>query len=203
MNLSEVNWDIDSAGSWPLPVKIGAVVIICSLVIGAWVYYDTIDQIDALERIEKEEPGLKKTFEAKQKKAVNLPAYQQQLEQIEKSLDEMVRQMPTKAEVASLLIDISQAGLSSGLEFELFKPQGERKKEFYFELPIDIVVTGKYEEFGLFVSGLVSLPRIVTVHDVKITPLKDELMKMTAIVKTYNEGVEDVDPAPRKKRRKR
>ena len=203
MNLSEVNWDIDSAGSWPLFVKIGAVAIVCSLVIGAWVYYDTIDQIDALDRIEKEESGLKKTFEAKQKKAVNLPAYQQQLAQIEKSLDEMVRQMPTKAEVASLLIDISQAGLSSGLEFELFKPQGERKKEFYFELPIDIVVTGKYEEFGLFVSGLVSLPRIVTVHDVKIVPLEDELMKMTAIVKTYNEGVEDVVPDSRKKRRKR
>ncbi len=109
--------------------------------------------------------------------------------------------MPTKAEVANLLVDISQTGLASGLEFKLFKPSGEIKKEFYYELPISIEVVGKYEELGLFVSGLASLPRIVTVHDVNITPNKDSSMSMKATVKTYNEGA--MEEAPKKKKRRR
>ncbi|MGZ8919249.1 MAG: type 4a pilus biogenesis protein PilO, partial [Methylobacter sp.] len=112
-----------------------------------------------------------------------------QLVQIEASLDEMIRQMPTEEEVASLLIDISQTGLASGLEFKLFKPAAPVVKEFYSELPITIQVTGKYEELGLFVSGLASLPRIVTVHDVNMVPEgKNGAMLMNATVKTYNEG---------------
>jgi type IV pilus assembly protein PilO len=103
----------------------------------------------------------------------------------------MLKQMPTKAEVASLLVDISQTGLASGLEFKLFQPSAEINREFYSELPIGIQVVGKYEELGLFVSGLASLPRIVTVHDVVMSPLGKEGkdgMTMTATIKTYNEG---------------
>lgn len=188
MNLSEINWDINASGTWPLPIKIATGLIICSLVAGGWVYYDTTEQLNELERIEKEEVNLKAAFEDKQSKAANLQDYRDQLKQIEASLGEMLRQMPTKAEVANLLVDISQTGLASGLEFELFKPYPPINQDFYMELPIAIQVVGKYEELGLFISGLASLTRLVTVHDVSISPLSEKKLRMNAMVKTYNEG---------------
>jgi type IV pilus assembly protein PilO len=194
MNLSEVNWDLNAAGTWPRPVKIAAAILVSVLVVIANVYYISVPQLDELDVMQKEEISLKASFESKQKKAINLPDYRAQLEQIESSLGDMLKQMPTKAEVANLLVDISQTGLASGLEFKLFQPSGEVRKEFYFELPINIQVIGKYEELGLFVSGLASLPRIVTVHNVNISPNaatnKDSKsdMAMTAVIKTYNEG---------------
>jgi len=219
MNLSEVNWDINAAGSWPVPVKIFSIFIIASIVAAIGVYYVTIPQIDELEKLEKDEASLRASFESKQKKAINLQDYRDQLAQIELSLGEMLKQMPTKAEVANLLVDISQTGLASGLNFKLFQPNAEVRKDFYSELPISIQVVGKYQELGLFVSGLASLPRIVTVHDVNMTPLgkdikggkdakavkdtkespreakqNEGLMVMTATIKTYNEGA---DQAPK------
>jgi type IV pilus assembly protein PilO len=144
-----------------------------------------------LESAEQKETALKGEFEVKQKKAVNLQDYQDQLTQIETSLDEMIRQMPTEDELASLLVDISQTGLASGLQFRLFKPEATVLKDFYSELPIKIQVIGKYEELGLFVSGLASLPRIVTLHDVEIIPEgKNGDLLMSAVVKTYNEGAD-------------
>ena len=203
MNLSEINWDVNTAGTWPVPIKIITISIICGLVIGAWVYYDTLDQIEGLEVAEKKELALKQTFEMKQQKAVNLDDYRVQLKQIEVSLAEMIRQLPTQAEVANLLVDISQTGLASGLEFALFKPTGEVKKDFYTELPISIAVNGKFEEFGLFVSGLASLPRIVTVHNVSIFPQKGtEKLIMKATIKTYSEG-DGSTPSKKKKRRRK
>lgn len=204
MNLSEINWDINAAGSWPTPAKIVVILIISTLVAIAGVYFITVPQLDELEVLEKEEVNLKASFETKQKKAINLPDYRAQLDQIEASLGEMLKQMPTKAEVASLLVDISQTGLASGLEFKLFQPSAEVRKEFYSELPINIQVVGKYEELGLFVSGLASLPRIVTVHDVNMTPVGKEGkdgMTMSAIIKTYNEGAQDENAQSAKKRR--
>ncbi len=202
MNLSEVNWDIEAAGTWPFPVKIAAVVIICILVIGADYYFITIDQLAELEAVEAEEQKLKRAFEIKQKKAVNLQEYRDQLKQIEMSLGEMIKQMPTKAEVANLLVDISQTGLASGLEFKLFKPGGEINKEFYSELPINIEVVGRYEELGLFVSGLASLPRIVTVHNVSMSPNSGKSITMRATIKTYNERVEEANKGKKKRRRR-
>ncbi len=202
MNLSEVNWDFEAAGTWPYPIKAAAIVIICLMVIAASYYFITTDQLVELETLEKEEQTLRTSFEIKQKKAVNLQDYRDQLKQIEASLGEMIKQMPTKAEVANLLVDISQTGLASGLEFKLFQPSGEIRKDFYSELPIKIQVVGKYEELGLFISGLASLPRIVTVHDVGIKPNKSKGLTMNAIVKTYNEGVTP-DKNKKKSRRKR
>ncbi|MGZ8159039.1 MAG: type 4a pilus biogenesis protein PilO [Methylobacter sp.] len=205
MNLSEVNWDFNAAGTWPLPVKAATIAIISVLVFGAGVYYDTLDQLAALDAAEKKEQELRQSFETKQKKSINLQDYKDQLAQIETELEDMIRQMPTKEEVASLLIDISQTGLASGLEFRLFKPGAPIRKDFYSELPINIEVIGKYEELGLFVSGLASLPRIVTVHDVNIIPEskdgKGGEMKMTATVKTYNEGVDAAEATAVKKKR--
>lgn len=189
MNLSEINWDFHAAGTWPLPVKAAIMLFVCAAVVGGGVYFDTLDQLTSLESAGQKEQTLKSEFEVKQKKAVNFQDYQDQLTQIEASLDEMIRQMPTEEEVASLLVDISQTGLASGLEFKLFKPETPILKDFYSELPINIQVTGKYEELGLFVSGLASLPRIVTLHNVNITPEgKNGSMLMSAVVKTYNEG---------------
>jgi type IV pilus assembly protein PilO len=201
MNLSEINWDINASGTWPLPIKIATALIICALVAGGWVYYDTMDQLDELDKVENEEKNLRVSFEEKQKKAANLQDYRDQLTQIESSLGEMLRQMPTKAEVANLLVDISQTGLASGLEFRLFKPYAEVNQDFYMELPIGIQVVGRYEELGLFVSGLASLPRIVTVHDVSMTPEQDgKKMLMNATVKTYNEGERDTEGVKSKRR---
>jgi type IV pilus assembly protein PilO len=206
MNLSEINWDFNAAGTWPLPVKAAMLLFVCAAVVGGGVYYDTLDQLTKLESTERTEQTLKNEFEAKQKKAASFQDYKDQLTQIEASLAEMIRQMPTKEELASLLVDISQTGLASGLEFKLFKPDTPLLKDFYSELPINIQVTGKYQELGLFVSGLASLPRIVTIHDVNITPEgKDGSMLMSAVVKTYNESAEvsSVGKVAKKKRGKK
>jgi type IV pilus assembly protein PilO len=195
MNLSEINWDINASGTWPLPVKALVIGVVCLLVAAAGVYLDTNAQIEELSGLEKKELDLKTEFEGKQKKSANLQDYRDQLAQIETALAIMIKQMPTQEEVASLLIDISQTGLASGLEFRLFQPGAPISKDFYQELPINIKVIGKYEELALFVSGLAALPRIVTVHDVKITPSTEAASKdnpegemiMEAVVKTYNE----------------
>jgi type IV pilus assembly protein PilO len=191
MNLSEINWDIKSAGTWALPVRAAIMVIVCSAVVGIGLYFDTLDQLTRLKSAEDKESALTREFEEKQKKAVNLQDYEDQLKQIESLLDKMIRQMPTEEEVASLLVDISQTGLASGLEFKLFKPDTPIRKDFYSELPINIQVTGSYDELGLFVSGLAALPRIVTLHNVNIVPEgKDGKLLMSAVVKTYNEGTD-------------
>ncbi len=206
INLSEVNWDFNAAGSWPLPIKIATFVLVSILVGAAGVYYITLDQLNELEQFEKKETELKTSFENKQKKAINLSDYREQLTQIEASLGEMIKQMPTQAEVANLLIDISQTGLASGLEFRLFKPAATIRKDFYSELPINIRVIGRYEEIGLFVSGLASLPRIVTVHNVNISPVgkttdKNSLLTMNAIIKTYNEELDSGKKAKKNRRK--
>lgn len=200
MNLSEINWDLEAAGTWPWPVKLATIVILSLAVAGGWFYYDTQDQLDELERVRKKEATLKQTLAIKQKKAANLEAYKQQLVEMEKAFGNMLRQLPNKAEVPSLLVDVSQTGLASGLEFELFQPRGEVKKEFYAELPIQVRVIGDYAQLGTFVSGLAGLPRIVTVHNVSIDPLKDGRLVMNAVIKTYR-YLEDEEIAGRKKRR--
>ena len=189
MNLSEINWDIKSAGTWALPVRAAIMLIFCVTVVGIGVYFDTLDQLARLKSAEDKETALTSEFEEKQKKAVNLQDYEDQLTQIETLLEKMIRQMPTEEEVADLIIDISQTGLASGLEFKLFKPDTPIRKDFYSELPINIQVIGSYEQLGLFVSGLAALPRIVTLHNVNIVPeVKDGKLLMNAVVKTYNEG---------------
>lgn len=209
MNLSEIDLDFNAAGSWPLAVKAVVLAIVCSIVIAIGVYVDTMGQLDLLDITTQKEPTLKTEFETKQRKAVNLVDYQEQLAQIEASLEELIRQLPTEDELASLLIDISQTGLASGLKFTLFKPEAPVLKDFYSELPINIQVIGNYEQLGLFVSGVSSLPRIVTMHNITILPQdiknKDSSLLMNALVRTYNEAPGYNVPAadPNKKRVKK
>ena len=205
MNLSEANLELQNAAAWPLAIKIVSILLVCFLVAGLWVYMDTLDQLANLETREREEETLKQTFETKQKRAVNLAAYKEQLREIQKSFGALLRQLPNRTEVAELLVDVSQTGLASGLEFELFKPAGENRKDFYADLPINVRVVGTYKQFGAFVSGLASLPRIVTIHDVKISPQKGgKKLTMSALVKTYrylNEGEQQTSIPKGKKRR--
>jgi len=187
MNLEELNeLDFSNIGDWPGIVKAILIIILCALVVVAWYYLDIEEQYTDLARVEQTEQDLRQDFEIKQAKAANLDAYRAQLAEMEESFGAMLRQLPNRTEVADLLVDVSQTGLAAGLEFELFQPQGEVPKDFYAELPIKIRVVGDYHEFGEFVSGLASLPRIVTIHDVQIKPRKtgtDLIMEATA--RTY------------------
>jgi len=164
----------------------------------------TQEQLIQLEAVEKTELELRKDFEVKQAKAANLEKYKQQLEEMKQSFGAMLRQLPNKTEVAELIVDVSQTGLAAGLEFELFQPSGEIPKEFYAELPINIKVRGGYHEFGEFISGLAALPRIVTIHDVKIsggglssgnnTSTSKNALVLQATAKTYRYLEEDGNP---------
>jgi type IV pilus assembly protein PilO len=192
MNFDDLNsLELSDIGDWPIAAKAIVTLLLCILLGIAWYYMDTEDQLLALEKVEKQELALKQEFENKQRKAANLEAYKKQLKEMRQSFNAMLQQLPNRSEVADLLVDVSQTGLAAGLEFELFDPVGEIAKEFYAELPINIRVIGNYHEFGEFISGLAALPRIVTIHDVHITPQKKGAnspssgLVLKAIAKTY------------------
>ncbi len=142
------------------------------------------------EKVVAEEQQLRTVFAEKQSKAANLEAYKQQLNEMHISFGTLLRQLPNKTEIETLLTDISQTGISAGLEIDYFKPEGLRPKEFYSEYPIKLKVTGRYHEFAEFISGVAALPRIVTVQDIRILPSsnKDDAkltMELTAITYQY------------------
>ncbi|MGQ9658617.1 MAG: type 4a pilus biogenesis protein PilO [Thermochromatium sp.] len=191
MNLSELNQlDFNDFGEWPTPVKVVAILIACIVLGGLGYYYDTRSQIEQLTQERQTEQELKSTLEIKQQKAVNLQAYRDQIAEIERLFGAMLRQLPSRAEIAALLVDVSRTGLANGLEFELFQPEDEVIRDFYAELPIRIRVRGNYHDFGRFVSGLAALPRIVTIHNVEISGgsgqgKADETLVLQATIKTY------------------
>lgn len=185
------NLDPKDVGNWPAFVKGSAIVLLCLVVLFAGYWFHIRLQMEELDQAQKKEETLKADFEQKQHKAANLAIYKQQMEEMKRSFGTMLRQLPSKTEIAELLVDISQTGLTNGLEFELFKPDAEAPADFYVVLPIKIKVTGDYHEFGKFVSDVAVLPRIVTLHDFNISPVKEGkntkggklIMEVTA--KTY------------------
>jgi len=191
MNLLEELQSLDprDPGRWPLPVRAGAVAIAFVVLTVALIYFFVWDeQRPELQQRQDEEQALRQEFRTKHAKAVNLELYKQQLKDIERSFGALLRQLPGKTEVPNLLVDISQTGLSSGLEEKLFQPQQEVKKDFYAELPIKIRLTGSYHQFGQFVSGIAALPRIVTLHDIDIrSENKDayDQLSLELTAKTY------------------
>ncbi|MFO8023539.1 type 4a pilus biogenesis protein PilO [Thiohalophilus sp.] len=201
LDLSEL--DLSTIGSWPSAVKAAVVVVMCLIVLGAGYFLHIQNKLDELERIQAQENSLKSEFEKKQAKAANLDAYKKQMKEMEESFGTMLRQLPSKTEVDDLLIDISQTGLGSGIEFELFKPQSERQIDFYAELPIQISMLGGYHQFGRFVSGVAALPRIVTLHNINLSSDKDGNLKMDVTAKTYRYLDEEELAAARAKNRKR
>jgi type IV pilus assembly protein PilO len=163
--------DPNDPGRWPLPVRVGAVVACFAILTGVLFYFLVwSEQKEVLDRVVAEELTLRETFKQKHSKAVNLEVYQQQLADIERSFGALLRQLPGRTEVPNLLVDISQVGVGAGLEEKLFQPSAEVKKDFYAELPIKIKLTGSYHQMGEFVSGIAALPRIVTLHEITITP---------------------------------
>jgi type IV pilus assembly protein PilO len=163
--------DPKDVGRWPGVIRIGAIVAIFVVLSGVFVYLWPIqNQMPELERARADEQDLTNTFDEKQRKAANFEAYKTQLKEMERSFGAMLRQLPGRTEVPNLLVDISQTGLAAGLEEKLFQPGTEVRKDFYAELPIKIRLTGSYHEFGNFVSGIATLPRIVTLHDITIGP---------------------------------
>ncbi|MDH5484104.1 MAG: type 4a pilus biogenesis protein PilO [Gammaproteobacteria bacterium] len=198
IDLSQIDIeDIKKIGSAPTPVKILIIVLICLTVAGLGIWQDTTAQLERLELAEKKEIELRNTFDVKQSKAANLDAYVQQLDEMKRSFGALLRQLPNKTEIESLLTDISQTGIASGLEIEFFKPEGLSPKEFYAEFPIKLRVTGRYHQFGRFVSGVAALPRIVTMRNIIIKhPSKDSgvrlQMEVTAVTYQYLDENEDV-----------
>jgi type IV pilus assembly protein PilO len=182
-------------GRWPLPVLAGAVAATFLVVLLLGAYFLVWDgQRPELQRRQGEEQQLRQEFRDKHAKAVNLDVYKQQLKDIERSFGALLRQLPGKTEVPNLLVDISQTGLAAGLQEKLFQPEPEQKKDFYAELPIKIRLTGSYHQFGEFVSGIAALPRIVTLHDIKITSdNKDayDQLSLELTAKTYRYMDED------------
>ena len=173
MNLVEElkSLDINDVGRWPLVFRAGVIGIVFVVVTAALIWFMIVkDKHPALKRAEAEEASLRTTFENKQRKAANYDAYKAQLAQIEQSFGTMLRQLPGETEIPSLIVDISQTGLAAGLQEKLFQPQPEVPKDFYAEKPIKIRLSGGYHEIANFVSGVAALPRIVTLHDINITP---------------------------------
>jgi len=197
MNILEELRSLDprDPGRWPLPVLAGAVAIAFVVLTVAGIYMLVWnEQRPELQRHQAEEQQLRAEFKEKHAKAVNLEIYKQQLKDIERSFGALLRQLPGKTEVPSLLVDISQTGLAAGLQEKLFQPQAEQKKDFYAELPIKIRLTGSYHQFGEFVSGIAALPRIVTLHDIEIKPdTKDayDSLSLELTAKTYRYMDED------------
>lgn len=182
--------DPQNPGSWPTWVHISAAILAALVVIGLGLNFVVKPKYETLQGEQAQEVGLREQFETKQKKVAALDAYKEQLAEMERSFGAMLRQLPSRTEVANLLNDISQTRVASSLEEELFEPLPEGQKEFYAEIPNKIVVTGDYHQMGTFVSGVAALPRIVTIDEVELRPMggagaaKDQL-RMSALAKTY------------------
>ncbi len=180
--------DLNNLGSWPAPVKFITGVILLAVVLALGYYLHLQDMQVQLEQQQAQEAILKQQFSSKAFQAANLDAYKKQMSEMETSFGALLRQLPSDTEVPGLLEDITRTGLGSGLEFEEIKLQPEVAQQFYIELPINIKVIGGYHDLATFVSGVSSLPRIVTLHDFEIKPEKDDStskLQMNIVAKTY------------------
>jgi type IV pilus assembly protein PilO len=166
------NLDRNNVGGWPQSIKIFFTALVCAVVLLAGWYFFVSNQQDDLTTLATKENSLKQEFAAKQAKSVNLEALQHQLDEMQDMLRQLLRQLPSKTEMPELLIDISQTAQSAGLETDVFQTGKETPKDFYAEKPITLRLTGTYHQFGTFISGVASLPRVVilTLHDVSLTP---------------------------------
>ena len=206
MSLRELNFN--NTGSWPKEYKIGFCVLIGLLIFGLLWYVVTRPKGDELKGLEGKEAELRADFETKQGRAANLEPLKQQLAQMEQQLQQMLRQLPSRTEMPALINDISQTALATGIQNELFQPGPETKKEFYAEKPIALRMVGTYHQFGAFVSGVASLPRVVimTMHDISLQPKNakndpnarigpNSALELAGTVKTYRYLDEDETPA--------
>lgn len=172
-------------GAWPLVPKATLLLGVLVVVIAAGWFFVWSDQLTLLETKVREEETLKQQYLEKKRQAVNLDLYVQQLAEIDRSFGALLKQLPDKSEIEALLIEVNQAGLGRGLQFELFKPGQELVKDFYAELPIAVKINGGYHDFGAFAADIAKLPRIVTLNNIAISTVKDGSLALEATTKTF------------------
>lgn len=187
MTLDELRGlDPKNPGDWPVAAQLGLLALVFALVVVAGYFYAWSGQIDDLEAKRATEEQLKSEFLEKKKKAVNLDAYRTQLLEIQQSFGALLKQLPNKSEMETLLTEVNQAGVGRGLQFELFKPGVETKTSEFAELPIDIRIVGSYHDLAAFVSDVAKLSRIVTLGNIQLSNGKDaDTLVMQAVAKTY------------------
>ncbi len=184
---------------WPALPKLGVLLLALLALIAAGYFLDWQSQLESIDEAERKEIQLRESFLGKKKQAINLSAYRQQLSDIEKSFGVLLKQLPGKSEMEALLTDINQAGLGRGMQFELFKPAAsEIVSEFYAELPISIRVTGSYHDMGAFATAISRLSRIVLLTDVSLTQVRDGVLAMDAVARTFRYLDEEEIAARRK-----
>ncbi|MGH8419886.1 MAG: type 4a pilus biogenesis protein PilO [Pseudomonas sp.] len=196
--------DVNNLGSWPAAVKTIAGALLLVLVLAGGYFFYIQDMQTQLDQARNDEATLREQFSNKAFQAANLPAYKTQMVEMENTFGALLRQLPSDTEVPGLLEDITRTGLGSGLEFEEIKLLPEAAQQFYIELPIQITVTGAYHDLATFVSGVASLPRIVTLHDFEIRPVDKSpgKLRMSILAKTYrynDKGLQNTDNKGRAK----
>ena len=177
--------DVNNAGIWPAPIKAIALLLVFGLVFGGGYWFFVKDLYGNLASVQRKEVDLKQQYETKAYKVANLATYKQQMAEMEETFGALVKQLPSDTEVPGLLEDITNTAIGSGLTLRKVALQPEVQKDFYVELPIQIDVSGSYHELATFVSGVAGLPRIVTLHDFTITPVKDGGLDMQIVARTY------------------
>ena len=174
IDLQELNSLIDDPANVSMPVKVLAILALCSLVVFMGYKLIVVDKMSELDGRVAQEASLRASFESKQARANQLPAFRAQLKEMQQSFGSLMKQLPSGTEIPGLILDISEKGLSNGLEIELFQPKPERQKEFYAEKPIMLKANGTYNQLAAFVSDISGLPRIVTISDIRLAPEKVE-----------------------------
>jgi len=177
--------DPNDPGVWPLAPRIAVfIALLVGTVAAAW-WFDWSDQVALLEQREAEEVELREQWTSKKRQAVNLDEYKRQLEETDRQFGALLKQLPNRAEMDSLLSDINQAGLGRGLQFELFKPGSDVVRDFYAEMPINVRILGTYHDLGAFASDVARMPRIVTLNDIAIDGQAQGALKLEAKAITY------------------
>lgn len=195
VELSEL--ELNNLGAWPAAAKTVSGILLMVVVLVLGYFYSIQDMQTQLDKVRNEEGTLKEQFSSKSFQAANLNAYKSQMIEMENTFGALLRQLPGDTEVPGLLEDITRAGLSSGLEFEEIKLLPEAAQQFYIELPIQITVVGSYHDLATFVSGVASLPRIVTLHDFDIKPVDEKStnkLRMSILAKTYRYNDKGAQP---------
>jgi type IV pilus assembly protein PilO len=171
---------------WPLAPRVSLLVgMLVLAIVGGW-WFLWSDQLAELEQREQEESSLKQQYLEKKKQAVNLDLYKEQLAEIDRSFGALLKQLPNRSEIDALLIEVNQAGLGRGLQFDLFRPGQEQVRDFYAELPVAVKINGTYHDFGAFAADIAKLPRIVTLNNISIAPLKEGgQLSLDATTKTF------------------
>ena len=180
------NLNTRDPGAWPPAPKAGLLILLLGVIVFLGWFLDWQEEMDSLEAGRQQEVKLKDEYVAKMQQAINLDLYRQQLREIDSSFGALLRQLPNRSQMDALLVDINQAGLGRGLQFDLFKPAPqETKREFYAELPVTLKLNGSYHDMGQFASNIGQLSRIVTLNDISLTGAKDGTLVMDVTAKTF------------------